>query len=119
MLEKLQSATDSKAGFVAINEIRCKPDYIQRFESLFQSRAHAIDRMQGFLRMHVLKAVNPEDPYLVVSYWKDKQSFDEWVGSPEFLEGHKRAFEDLKHAKERGEEPPMTSNFRTYSLLTN
>ncbi len=107
------------AGFVAVNYIDCKPHYRERFECLFCSRARAIDRMPGFLGMHVLKDTKDEQPYLVVSYWKDQASFDAWVGSPEFLEGHKRGFEDLAEAKRRGEEPPMTSRFHTYAILTD
>jgi heme-degrading monooxygenase HmoA len=39
--------------FVAINYITCESDYRQRFEELFASRAHAIDRMPGFVDMQV------------------------------------------------------------------
>ena len=107
------------ASFVAVNTIHCRADYTERFECLFCSRAKAIDRMSGFLGMHVLKCKTPGDPYLVVSYWTDEASFKAWVGSPEFHEGHKRAFADLKAAKEAGHEPPMKSDFHTYDLLTS
>lgn len=111
-------AVPEGAGFVAINTIRCRADYTERFECLFCSRAKAIDRMSGFLGMHVLKCKSPDEPYLVVSYWTDEASFKAWVGSPEFHEGHARAFADLKAAKERGEQPPVTSDFHTYDVLT-
>ncbi|MCU0317659.1 MAG: antibiotic biosynthesis monooxygenase [Fimbriimonadaceae bacterium] len=106
------------AGFVAINTIHCKAHYTERFECLFCSRAKMIDKMPGFLGMNVLKSQSEGEPYLVVSYWETESHFQAWVGSPEFHEGHKRAFEDLRKAKEAGEEPPMTSDFRTYSVLT-
>lgn len=106
-------------GFVAINYIDCKPEYAERFECLFCSRARAIDRMPGFLGMHVLKCKDSDEPYLVVSYWKSEEHFQAWVGSPEFHEGHRRAFADLQAYKERGEEPPMRSQFKTYSVLTD
>lgn len=109
----------ASAGFVAINYINCKTHYQERFECLFCTRAHAIDRLEGFIGMHVLKSHQEGDPYLIVSYWKEKTNFDAWVGSPEFLEGHKRGFEDLAEAKKRGEEPPMSSDFKTYSILAN
>lgn len=112
-----QQTTD--AGFVAINYIDCKPHYRERFECLFCSRARAIDTMPGFVGMNVLKSHKDGDPYLVISYWKDQASFDAWVGSKEFVEGHKRGFEDLVEAKRKGEEPPMTSDFKTYSVLTD
>lgn len=104
--------------FVAVNTITCDPEYVPRFEELFRSRARAIDRVPGFLAMHVLKPTEPGAPYLVVSYWEQEACFTNWVGSPEFHEGHRRAFEDLRQAKEAGRTPPMKSDFATYSVLT-
>jgi len=106
-----------KAGFVAINYISCQPHYEERFEKLFASRAHAIDRLPGFLFMEVLKP-HKEGDYLIVSHWEDEKYFKAWTKSPEFLEGHQRGFADIKAAKERGEQPPMTSDFRTYSVIS-
>ena len=116
-----QNQTDLslKAGFVAINTIHCKEHYRERFECLFCSRARMIDEMPGFIGMNVLKCKAEGEPYLVVSYWESESYFDAWVGSPQFYEGHKRAFADLKAYKERGEEPPMHSDFKTYAVLTD
>ena len=109
--------TRARAGFVAINYIQCQPTYAERFECLFCSRAHAIDRMQGFLGMQVLRANELSEPYLIISWWESESCFKAWVGSEEFLEGHKRGFEDVRKAKEEGREPPMTSTFRTYAVV--
>jgi len=109
--------TLAKASFVAINTIHCQPHYQERFECLFCSRVRAIDEMPGFLAMQVLKPADEGEPYLVVSYWESEERFHAWVGSEAFHAGHARAFADLKAAKEAGQEPPMTSTFRTYSVL--
>jgi heme oxygenase (mycobilin-producing) len=108
---------DGDAGFVAINYITCQDHYRARFEELFGSRAKAIDRMPGFKRMQVLRPNREGQPYLIVSYWDNEDAFKSWTGSPEFIEGHKRGFEDLRLAKERGEEAPMTSDFVTYEVI--
>lgn len=105
--------------FVAVNYISCNESYIERFEYLFGSRAHAIDKVPGFQKMHVLKPQIAGEDYLVVSYWDSEDNFQGWTKSPEFLEGHKRAFADLAEYKQRGEEPPMRSSFKTYSILTH
>lgn len=110
---------NSDKKFVAINYITCKEHYKERFEELFSSRAKAIDRMPGFLNMEVLKPEDGKNVYLIVSHWDSKEAFKSWTGSPEFLEGHKRGFEDLKIAREKGEEMPMSSEFNTYTVLTN
>ena len=104
--------------FVAINYIQCEDHYKNRFEELFTSRAHAIDRLPGFVNMEVLRP-NGEGDYLIVSHWENEDAFRKWTTSPEFVEGHKRGFEDLRQARERGDKPPMSSSFRTYRVLTH
>lgn len=105
--------------FVAINYIQCDAQYAERFETLFATRAHAIDRLQGFKSMQVLRPSNQSDEYLIVSQWESEADFKAWTKSPEFLEGHKRGFEDIRLAKERGEKPPMASTFKTYEVIAN
>lgn len=112
-----ESEPVTTGGFVAINYITCESAYRERFEVLFQTRAHAIDRILGFSHMYVLRPKQESDAYLVVSHWRDEDSFRAWLKSPEFLEGHKRGFEDVQRAKEAGQEPPMKSDFRTYEVI--
>jgi len=102
--------------FVAINYIHCEEHYRQRFEELFATRAHAIDRLPGFVDMQVLKP-HQDGEYLIVSHWESEEAFKAWTRSPEFLEGHKRGFEDIRKAKENGEKPPMSSSFKTYQVM--
>ncbi|MFH2055871.1 MAG: antibiotic biosynthesis monooxygenase [bacterium] len=103
--------------FVAINYISCEDHYRERFEELFATRAGAIDRMPGLIRMHVLRPTKNGSPYLIVSEWETEANFADWTKSEEFKEGHKRGFEDIKKARERGEKPPMTSRFLTYEVI--
>jgi heme-degrading monooxygenase HmoA len=112
------SSVEASLGFVAINYIECTPDYVSRFETLFRSRARAIDKLPGFRHMHVLKPSKEGDAYLVVSHWDTEDQFKAWTTSPEFIEGHKRGFEDIRKAKESGLQPPMTSTFKTYTIIT-
>lgn len=103
--------------FVAINYITCVPEYRERFEYLFGSRAKAIDTLPGFLDMYVLRPVSESDAYLVVSHWEDEASFLKWTRSDAFLQGHKRRFEDIAQAKAEGRPAPMTSDFKTYEII--
>ena len=105
--------------FVAVNFISAIPEYIERFEYLFSTRAKAIDTLPGFFDMEVLRPTEEGGDYLVVSRWESEESFKAWVGSSEFIEGHKRGFADLEAAKRAGEEPPMKSTFRTYTVLAD
>jgi heme-degrading monooxygenase HmoA len=104
--------------FVAVNFISCRDEYRPRFEELFRSRAHAIDTLPGFKHMVVLRPEQQGGDYLVVSFWSDRASFDAWRTSPAFAAGHRRGFEDVRAAKERGEAPPMTSRMETYEILS-
>jgi len=106
-------------NFVAINYIQCVPEYRERFEYLFGSRARAINTMPGFIEMHVLRPANEKDAYLVVSYWETEDAFNTWTKSPEFMEGHKRGFADIAKAKQEGTPPPMTSDFKTYQIIAD
>jgi hypothetical protein len=65
----------------------------------------------------VLKPQRDGGDYLVVSFWSSGDAFTAWSRSPEFLEGHRRGFADVKAARERGEAPPMTSRMETYGVL--
>lgn len=103
--------------FVAVNYIACTDAYRERFEALFKSRAHAIDGAPGFRHMRVLRPARAGGDYLVVSFWRDRESFESWSRSPEFVAGHRRGFADVREARERGETPPMTSRMETYDIL--
>jgi heme-degrading monooxygenase HmoA len=105
--------------FVAINYIHCDENYRNRFEELFGTRAKAIDRMKGFRFMQVLRPKTEDEPYLIVSFWDSEEDFKAWTNSPEFIEGHKRGFEDIRKAKEEGKKPPMSSTFRTYEVIAD
>lgn len=103
--------------FVAINYIDCKPEYRERFEELFSTRAKQIDTMPGFIDMQVLRPVKDGDSYLIISHWETEDSFKGWTKSETFLEGHKRGFADIAKAKAEGKEPPMKSDFKTYEII--
>lgn len=105
--------------FAAINYISCQADYQARFEQLFTTRARAIDRMPGFKYMRVLKPMKSGEAYLVISFWEREEDFMAWTKSPEFAEGHRRGFADLRAAQAEGKAAPMKSEFRTYTVLTD
>ena len=110
--------TETQPTFVAINFIECEAGYRERFETLFASRAHAIDNMPGFQNMMVLKPEEENGPYLVVSHWDSEADFKSWMKSDAFHKGHSRAFGDLQKAREENRPNPMVSTFKTYKVLS-
>lgn len=65
----------SNKNFVAVNYINCNPEYRERFEELFGSRAKQIDTMTGFVDMQVLRPSKEGDAYLIVSHWENPRIF--------------------------------------------
>ena len=109
---------ETNTTFVAINTIETEPDYKERFETLFKSRAHEIDKRTGFQSMQVLKPADSGGAYLIMSFWDSEEHFRQWTNSSEFIEGHRRGFRDLTEAKNESKKPPMKSSFKTYTVLT-
>ena len=74
--------------FVVMNRISVNPDYAEQFEERFRTRAGEVDKMKGFVRNQVLRPDNPDDPYVVMTFWKSKEDFNNWVNSDAFRLGH-------------------------------
>ncbi|MNE92773.1 Heme-degrading monooxygenase HmoB [compost metagenome] len=74
--------------------------------------------MTGFIDMQVLKPQTDDGKYLIVSFWDTEEAFKDWTKSPQFIEGHKRGFEDIAIAKKEGKTPPMKSDFKTYKVIS-
>ncbi len=58
-------------------------------ERFAESRGHVQD-FPGFVSMEVLKS-DGDDEVLVITRWRDRESFDSWVRSEEFAKAHGRA----------------------------
>lgn len=104
--------------FIAMNRITCTPEYAERFEHLFASRAREVDKMEGFHWVKVLRPKQEGKPYIVMSAWDKQEQFDAWRKSDAFTAGHKRGFQDVSDAKKSGERPPMTSDMELYEVFT-
>jgi heme-degrading monooxygenase HmoA len=85
---------ENNKNFVAINYIKCKEDYRERFEELFATRAKAIDRLTGFKFMEVLKPQDDGDNYLIVSHWEVRRKHGQ--DPPNLLKGTSAALKTLK-----------------------
>jgi len=77
--------------FVVMNRIPVSPEFQEAFEERFRSRAREVDRMPGFVRNWVLRPVDPEDPYVVVTVWESREAFEAWTRSEAFQRGHARS----------------------------
>ena len=77
--------------FVTMNRIFVSTEYASEFEKRFRNRVHAVDAMQGFIRNLVLRPKEPEQPYIVMTFWQSEQDFRNWVDSDAFKHGHAKS----------------------------
>lgn len=73
---------------VVANRIFVTEGHEEAFEDRFRNRTHLVDHQPGFIRNEVLRPLRPELPYVVLTHWKDRDSFEAWIKSPEFRQAH-------------------------------
>jgi heme oxygenase (mycobilin-producing) len=54
----------------------------------FAARAGAVDGQEGFEGFELLRPTDGRLQWLVVTRWRDEESFLAWVSSPAFTHGH-------------------------------
>lgn len=59
----------------------------------FAARAGAVDNAEGFEGFELLRPTDAREQWLVVTRWRDEDSFEAWVTSPAFADGHRSAAE--------------------------
>jgi heme-degrading monooxygenase HmoA len=74
--------------FIVANRVPVAETYREMFEERFQARSGQIEKQPGFIRMQILKPENSAVPYVVLTSWKDKAAFENWVGSEDFRQAH-------------------------------
>ncbi len=75
---------------VVQNRIFVSPGREAEFEARFAGRAHLVEAAPGFVRNEVLRPITDGAPYVVMTHWEDRPSFEAWVQSPSFREAHGR-----------------------------
>jgi heme-degrading monooxygenase HmoA len=55
----------------------------------FAARAGAVDDQDGFEGFELFKPTDERTTWLVVTRWRDEESFQAWVSSPAFGHGHR------------------------------
>ncbi len=76
--------------FIVANRVPVAAGWEETFEERFRQRAGQIDKQAGFVRMQVLQPQSENTPYVVLTTWQDKASFEAWVGSEDFKLAHSK-----------------------------
>ncbi|MGI2327777.1 antibiotic biosynthesis monooxygenase family protein [Planococcus sp. YIM B11945] len=93
--EVLDAVGDINDGFYAVfNNIPVTEEGREVFESRFKNRAGKVEEEPGFAAIRVLRPKN-SDTYVILTLWKDEQSFKDWQQSQAYNHAHaKRGTED-------------------------
>jgi heme-degrading monooxygenase HmoA len=78
---------------VKINAITVPADSGDELARRFAARAGAVDDQDGFEGFELLKPADDRTTWLVVTRWRDEESFKAWLNSPAFSHGHQSAAE--------------------------
>lgn len=103
--------------FIAMNRLTVQPEYVERFEHLFLTRAQEVDKEKGFLDAKILRPKEEGKPYIVMTYWETEEDFRAWVDSGAYKKGHNRGFADMEQARKEGREMPMRSDMETFEVF--
>jgi heme-degrading monooxygenase HmoA len=76
-------------SIVKINAITVPGDSGDELAHRFAARAGAVDDRDGFEGFELLQPNDGRTTWLVVSRWRDEESFQAWVNSPAFGHGHR------------------------------
>jgi heme oxygenase (mycobilin-producing) len=69
---------------VKINAITVPADSGDELARRFAARAGAVDDQDGFEGFELLKPTDDRTTWLVVTRWRDEESFKAWLNSPAF-----------------------------------
>ena len=88
---------DEDPTVIKINAITVPEDAGDELARRFAARAHAVDDQDGFEGFELLRPTDERRQWLVVTRWRDEESFQKWVSSPAFAHGHAGADRPSPH----------------------
>jgi len=76
---------------IKINAITVPGELGDEVARRFAARAGAVDGMDGFEGFELLRPTDERDTWLVLTRWRDDESFHAWTSSDQFRQGHRDA----------------------------
>lgn len=103
---------------IKINAITAREGSGDELARRFAARAGAVDHAEGFEGFELLRPTDDRDVWLVVTRWRDDDSFNAWVSSPAFAHGHRGGSEPGGENSEDSRAPVGThSELWSYDLV--
>jgi heme oxygenase (mycobilin-producing) len=98
---------------VRINAITVPADSGDELARRFAARAGAVDNQDGFEGFELLKPTDGRTTWLVVTRWRDEESFEAWRSSAAFGQGHRSA---AGAAQPGGAQAPVATHSELWSF---
>lgn len=87
---------------VKINAITVPEGMGPELERRFAARAGLVQDQPGFEAFQLLRPVENEERYFVMTWWDSEESFQAWLTSQDFAKGHAQASADAQGAAPGG-----------------
>ena len=76
---------------IKINAITVSQESGDELAHRFAARAGAVDDSDGFEGFELLKPTDDREQWLVITRWRDEESFQAWLGSDSFAHGDRKS----------------------------
>lgn len=86
-------------SIIKINVITVPADSGDELAKRFAARAGAVDHAEGFEGFELLQPTDGRDQWLVMTRWRDEESFEAWTKSAAFAHGHAGADKPHPHTQ--------------------
>ena len=84
--------------FVAIPQIKIKPEMADKLEDAFRNRRHHVDSFDGFLGLQFLRGESKKDYFVGIFRFKDKESFLQYMKSDAHTVSHDSTEKNISQA---------------------
>jgi heme-degrading monooxygenase HmoA len=88
----------SESLYVSMSRLRVEPDRVDELVNAFRRRAHLVDEASGFVDLEVWCSDREPGELIMVSRWRDRTAFREYMRSAEHAASHARIDPDLDAA---------------------
>jgi heme oxygenase (mycobilin-producing) len=99
---------------IKINAITVPSDSGGELARRFAARAGAVDDQPGFEGFELLRPTDERNTWLVITRWTDDESFQAWVSSPAFGQGHRSEAQGA--GQEAAQHVAITSELWSYEI---
>lgn len=90
-------------GFVALSCFSVANGMEAQVREAFRARPHAVDEVEGFVRMEVIQPAEDSSEFWLLTYWTDEACFRRWHRSHLYSESHAGIPKGLKLVRGRTE----------------